>query len=90
MATCLNTPKFSEALSRLTPELFSLEEAFDDAMAVMALPIKYRKWLGVLFAETNEPWHARKYLDMDEFNEWLIENEQTKTNVIEINKMANY
>jgi len=28
-------------------------------------------------------------LDMDEFNEWLAEQELAKTNVIEINKMAN-
>ena len=45
--------------------------------------------IGALLAETNEQWVTRRYLDMDEFNEWLIENEQAKTNVIEINKMAN-
>ena len=45
--------------------------------------------IGALLAETNEQWITRRYLDMDEFNEWLIGNEQAKTNVIEINKMAN-
>ena len=99
-----------------------LEEAFEDAMAVMTLPSKYRKRLrttnmqerlngevkrrtnvirifpndesalrliGALLAETNEQWVTRRYLDMDEFNEWLAEQELNKTNVIELNKMAN-
>ncbi|HEO1456241.1 TPA: transposase, partial [Legionella pneumophila] len=99
-----------------------LEEAFEDAMAVMTLPNKYRKRLrttnmqerlngeikrrinvirifpnddaalrliGALLAETNEQWVTRRYLDMDEFNEWLAEQELAKTNVVEINKMAN-
>jgi putative transposase len=81
-----------------------LEEAFDDAMAVMALPEKYRKRLrttnmqerlnqevrrrervirifpneasalrlmGALLAEQNEAWLERKYLDMDDFTDWL-------------------
>ena len=41
--------------------------------------------IGALLVEINEQWVTRRYLDMDEFNEWLIENEQAKTNVIEIN-----
>lgn len=80
-----------------------LEAGFEDAMAVMALPEKYRKRLrstnmqerlneevrrrervirifpndesalrliGALLSEQNEVWQERKYLDMDEFNEW--------------------
>ena len=45
--------------------------------------------IGALLAETNEQWVTRRYLDMDEFNEWLAEQELTKKNVIEINKIAN-
>jgi putative transposase len=45
--------------------------------------------IGALLAETNEQWVMRRYLDMDEFNEWFIENERAKINVIEINKVAN-
>lgn len=81
-----------------------LETGFEDAMAVMSLPEKYRKRLrstnmqerlneevrrrervirifpndesalrliGALLAEQNEVWQERKYLDMDEFNEWV-------------------
>ncbi len=115
--------EFVEQFEKLAPKAVAcLEDAFEDAMAVMALPDKYRKRLrttnmqerlngevkrrtnvirifpnddsafrliGALLAETNEQWVTRRYLDMDEFNEWLIENEQAKTNVIEINKMAN-
>ena len=99
-----------------------LEEAFEDAMAVMVLPDKYRKrlrttnmqerlneeirsrervirifpnddsaWrlIGALLAETNEQWQARRYLDMDEFNEWFTDRETAKSNVLELNKMAN-
>jgi hypothetical protein len=28
---------------------------------------------GALLAEQNEAWQSRRYLDMDEFNEWLME-----------------
>lgn len=81
-----------------------LEAGFEDAMAVMALPEKYRKRLrstnmqerlneeirrrervirifpndesalrliGALLAEQNETWQERRYLDMDEFREWV-------------------
>jgi len=80
-----------------------LEAGFDDAMAVMSLPEKYRKRLrttnmqerlneevrrrervirifpndesalrliGALLAEQNEVWQERRYLDMDEFEQW--------------------
>jgi putative transposase len=115
--------EFIEQFEKLAPKAVAcLEEAFEEAMAVMALPDKYRKRLrttnmqerlngevkrrtnvirifpnedaalrliGALLAETNEQWVTRRYLDMDEFNEWLAEQELAKTNVIDINKMAN-
>jgi MFS family permease len=40
-------------------------------------------------AKTKEQWVTRRYLDMDEFNEWSIENEQAKTSVVETNKVVN-
>jgi putative transposase len=115
--------EFIERFEKLAPKAVAcLEKAFEDAMAVMILPDKYRKRLrttnmqerlngevkrrvnvirifpnddsalrliGALLAETNEQWQTRRYLDMDEFNEWLSEQEQAKANVVEINKMAN-
>ena len=97
--------EFVEAFEEKAPKAVAcLEEAFEDAMAVMALPEKYRKrlrttnmqerineeirrrervirifpndasakrFIGALLAEMNEQWQARKYLDIDEFNEWL-------------------
>jgi len=113
----LQAPDMKEARRRLSEfiERFQktasravacLEEAFEDAMAVMVLPEKYRKKLrttnmqerlneeirrrervirifpndesalrmfGALLAEQNEVWQARRYLDMDEFNDWLME-----------------
>jgi transposase-like protein len=115
--------EFSELFAKSAPKAVAcLEEAFDDAMAVMTLPDKYRKrlrttnmqerlneevrrrervirifpnddsaWrlIGALLAETNEQWQARRYLDMDEFNEWLTDRETAKSNVLELNKMAN-
>ena len=45
--------------------------------------------IGALLAEINEQWLTRRYLDMDEFNEWLTETELAKTKVIDTNKMAN-
>ena len=115
--------EFVEQFEKLAPKAVAcLEEAFEDAMAVMTVPNKYRKRLrttnmqerlngeikrrtnvirifpndesalrliGALLAETNEQWVTRRYLDMDEFNEWLAEQELTKKNVIEINKIAN-
>jgi len=29
---------------------------------------------GALLAEQNEAWKTRRYLDMDEFNEWLMDH----------------
>lgn len=115
--------EFSELFAKSAPKAVAcLEEAFDDAMAVMTLPDKYRKrlrttnmqerlneevrrrervvrifpnddsaWrlIGALLAETNEQWQSRRYLDMDEFNEWLADREAAKSNVLELNKMAN-
>ncbi len=81
-----------------------MEEGFADAMAVIALPEKYRRRLrttnmqerlnqeirrrervirifpndesplrliGALLAEQNEVWQERRYLDMDEWTEWV-------------------
>lgn len=115
--------EFIEQFEKLAPKAVAcLEEAFEDAMAVMSSPDKYRKRLrttnmqerlngevkrrtnvirifpsddsvlrliGALLAETNEQWLTRPYLDRDEFNEWVMENEQAKTNVIEIAKVNN-
>ena len=80
-----------------------LQDGFEDAMAVLALPEKYRKRLrstnmqerlneeirrrervirifpndesalrliGALLAEQNQVWQERRYLDMDQFNQW--------------------
>ena len=111
---------FVEAFEKKAPKAVAcLEEAFEDAMAIMALPDKYRrrlrttnmqerlneeirrrervirifpndesahKMIGALLAEMNEQWQARRYLDMDEFNEWLAEQESKKSNVLELNQ----
>jgi putative transposase len=113
--------EFIEAFEKKTPKAVAcLEEAFDDAMAVMALPEKYRKrlrttnmqerlneevrrrervirifpndesaWrlIGALLAEYNEQWQARRYLDMDEFNDWVAENATAKSNVVGMNTL---
>lgn len=113
---------FVEAFEEKAPKAVAcLEEAFDDAMAVMALPEKYRKrlrttnmqerlneevrrrervirifpndesaWrlIGALLAEQNEQWQARRYLNMDEFNDWLTEKEADKSNVIGMNVVS--
>ena len=97
--------EFIERFARIAPKSVEcLEAGFEDAMAVMSLPEKYRKRLrstnmqerlneevrrrekvirifpndesalrliGALLAEQNEVWQERKYLDMDEFNEWI-------------------
>jgi len=96
--------EFVEQFDKSAPKVVACMEAgFEDAMAIMALPEKYRKRLrttnmqerlneevrrrervirifpndesalrliGALLAEQNEVWQERKYLDMDEFNEW--------------------
>ncbi len=97
--------EFVERFAKTAPKSVTcLEDGFEDAMAVMALPEKYRKRLrstnmqerlneevrrrervirifpndesalrliGALLAEKNEVWLERKYLDMDEFNDWV-------------------
>jgi len=97
---------FAEHFGKSAPKAVAcLEAGFEDAMAVMSLPEKYRKRLrstnmqerlneevrrrervirifpndvsalrliGALLAEKNEDWQERKYLDMDEFNEWVV------------------
>jgi transposase-like protein len=99
--------EFIEQFGSSAPKVAAcMESGFEDAMAVMALPEKYRKRLrttnmpertneeirrrekvirifpndesalrliGALLAEQNEVWQERKYLDMDEFREWLAE-----------------
>lgn len=108
--------EFIETFEKKAPKAVAcLEEAFDDAMAVMALPEKYRKrlrttnmqerlneevrrrervirifpndesaWriIGALLAEQNEQWQSRRYLNMDDFNDWLAEREAEKSNVV--------
>lgn len=114
--------EFIEAFEKKAPKAVAcLEDAFDDAMAVMALPEKYRKrlrttnmqerlneevrrrervirifpndesaWrlIGTLLAEQNEQWLSRRYLNMDEFNDWLAEHKTDKTNVVGINLLT--
>lgn len=96
--------EFVERFEKTAPQAVKcLEDGFEDALAVLALPEKYRKRLrstnmqerlneevrrrervirifpngesalrliGALLAEQNEAWMERRYLDMDEFNEW--------------------
>ncbi len=104
---------FQVEFEKSAPKAVSLlEEAFDDAMAVMALPEKYRKRLrttnmqerlnqevrrrekvirifpneasalrlmGALLAEQNEAWLERRYLDMDDFTDWLNQKQPMKS-----------
>lgn len=97
--------EFSERFSKTAAKSVAcLEAGFEDAMAVMSLPEKYRKRLrttnmqerlneevrrrervirifpnddsalrliGALLAEQNEVWQERRYLDMDEYHEWV-------------------
>ena len=115
--------EFVEAFEGKVPKAVNcLEEAFEDAMAIMVLPDKYRKRLrttnmqerlneeirrrervirifpndesalrliGALLAEFNEQWQTRRYLDMDEFNDWLADKYSGKSNVLELNKLSN-
>jgi len=104
--------EFVEQFDKSAPKVVACMEAgFEDAMAIMALPEKYRKRLrttnmqerlneevrrrervirifpndesalrliGALLAEQNEVWQERKYLDMDEFNEWVAAQNEAK------------
>lgn len=108
---------FIERFEKKAPKAVAcLEEAFEDAMAVIALPEKYRKRLrttnmqerlneeirrrervirifpnddsalrliGALLAEQNEVWQERRYLDMDEFHDWLAERDKNRANKAE-------
>lgn len=108
---------FIERFEKKAPKAVAcLEEAFEDAMAVIALPEKYRKRLrttnmqerlneeirrrervirifpndesahrliGALLAEQNEVWQERRYLDMDEFHEWVAERDKNRANKAE-------
>ena len=112
---------FVECFNKKAPKAVAcLEEAFEDALAVMTLPEKYRKrlrttnmqerlneevrrrervirifpndesaWrlIGALLAEQNEQWQSRRYLNMDEFNDWMAENEADNSNVIGMNAL---
>jgi putative transposase len=103
---------FVERFEKTAPKAVQcLEEGFEDALAVLALPEKYRKRLrstnmqerlneeirrrervirifpndesalrliGALLAEQNEAWQERRYLDMDEFNEWIVDRKAAK------------
>lgn len=96
--------EFATGFEKSAPKAVAcLEAGFEDAMAVMCLPEKYRKRLrttnmqerlneevrrrervirifpndesalrliGALLAEQNEAWQERRYLDMDEFEQW--------------------
>lgn len=104
--------EFVERFEKTAPQAVQcLEEGFEDALAVLALPEKYRKRLrstnmqerlneeirrrervirifpndesalrliGALLAEQNEAWQERRYLDMDEFNEWIVDHKAAK------------
>lgn len=42
--------------------------------------------MGALLAEIHEEWQSRRYLEMTEFNEWLVvRKEQTKNTIIALN-----
>ena len=103
--------------SKASKAIQCLLDGFDDAMAVTALPGKYRKRLrttnmverlneeirrrervirifpndesalrliGALLAEKNEQWIQRRYLEMDEFNEWREERAKNRQEKIVI------
>ena len=101
--------------SRAPRAVACLENGLEDALAVMALPAKYRRRLRTtnmqerliqelrrrervirifpnedsalrlfasMLAETHETWLGRKYLDMDEFHEWLEARQQRQGEVV--------
>ena len=101
-----------EAFEVLAPKaMTTLEEGFEDVMAVMSLPEKYRKrlrttnsverlnqevrrrdrviriypneasvirLLGSVLIEQDEKWSSRKYLDMDEYYQFINEQKSAK------------
>ena len=112
---------FITEFEKKTPKAVAcLENGFEDAMAVMSLPAKYRKrfrttnmqerlnqeirrrervirifpnddsalrLIGALLAEMNEQWQSKRYLDMDEFNEWWEGPKKETSNILEISSM---
>jgi len=44
------------------------------------------RMFGALLAEQNEVWLSRRYLDMDEFHDWISEREASQSNVIAMKK----
>jgi transposase-like protein len=44
--------------------------------------------IGALLAEMNEQWQSKRYLDMDEFNEWWEGQKKESSNVLDINTMV--
>jgi putative transposase len=112
---------FIDEFEKKTPKAVKcLEDGFEDAMAVMSLPTKYRKrfrttnmqerlnqelrgrervirifpnddsalrLIGALLAEMNEQWQTKRYLDMDEFNEWWEGQKKETSNILELNSV---
>ena len=39
--------------------------------------------IGALLAEQNEVWQEKRYLDMDEFHEWVAERDKNRANKAE-------
>lgn len=101
-----------EAFEKLAPKaMLTLEEGFEDVMAVMNLPEKYRKrlrttnsierlnqevrrrdrviriypneasvirLLGSVLIEQDEKWSSRKYLNMDEYYQFINDQQSVK------------
>ena len=113
--------EFLITFAKSAPKAVScMEDGFEDAMTVMALPEKYRKRLrstnmqerlneevrrrervirifpndesalrliGALLAEKDEAWQSRRYLEMDEFEQWAAERAAARegSNIIALN-----
>lgn len=43
--------------------------------------------IGALLAEMHEQWQNKRYLDMDEFNEWWEGQKKKTSNILEISSM---
>ena len=113
-AAACHLAEFVARFEKTAPQAVQcLEAGFEEALAVLALPEKYRKRLrstnlrerlneeirrrervirifpndasalrliGALLAEQNEAWQERRYLDMDEFNAWIVDHKAAKEN----------